>query len=270
MPPVEPFPEAITGVGPSGPSESPSPPGAAIVIVAAGRGTRAGAADKVFLPLAGRPILAHVLDAVSQTQCVQGVVLVMGEHTREAAERLAQTNAWPMSLSIVNGGARRQDSVTAGVAAVPAEATVVLIHDGARPLVEPALFDRCAAAAVDVGAAIAAVPVSDTLKRVESARVVGTVARESLWAAQTPQAFRRDLLVAALASPLAQSHTFTDEAGLFEALGLPVAVVQGSMRNLKVTHPDDLQLAAALLAGGNPSHDPSVRPAQDPIWSVGR
>ncbi len=239
----------IPARGPGSRAEEPlSPPRTSVVIVAAGRGQRFGASDKVFRPLAGRPILAHVLDAVSQTRCAEGIVVVIGEHTREAAEQLSLFGDWPIPWSIVTGGERRQDSVAAGVAAVRAETEVVIIHDGARPLAQPNLFDRCAVAASEVGAAIAAVPVGDTLKRVESDRVVGTVARESLWSAQTPQAFRRNVLIDALTSPLARSHTFTDEAGLFEALGLPVAVVRGSSTNLKVTHPEDLRLAAALLS----------------------
>lgn len=245
------------------------PPGASVVIVAAGSGQRFGAADKVFLPLDGRPILGHVLHAVCQARCARGIVVVVGEHTRDAAERLAQAGDWPLPLAIVTGGTRRQDSVATGVAAVPSEADVVLIHDGARPLVRPDLFDRCAAAAFEVGAAIAAVPVADTLKHVESDRVLATVARENLWAAQTPQGFRRALLVDALASSVARSHTFTDEASLFETLGLPVAVVQGSARNLKVTHPDDLHLAAALIAQNHQKTGHSVRAAGYPRHGAG-
>lgn len=233
-------------------------PRAAAVIVAAGRGQRFGAADKVFLPLGGRPLLAHVLDAVAAS-AIAGVVLVVGEHTRGRTEALLAGGGWRLPVAVVAGGERRQDSVAAGVAAVPSEAEVVVVHDGARPLADGALFDRCAAAAALTGAAIAAVPVSDTLKRAAPAepgevaagapwRVAATVPRDGLWAAQTPQAFRRDRLVAALAHPAAQAGTFTDEAALFEALGWPVALVPGSATNLKVTHPDDLLVAEALLA----------------------
>ncbi len=269
MLPIESGTRPIEGMEPHDGAEPFFPPGTFVVIVAAGTGRRFGAADKVLLPLAGRPILAHVLDTVCQTRCASGIVVVIGEHTRDAAESLAQSGDWPLPLAIVTGGTRRQDSVVKGVAAVPSEADVVLIHDGARPLVQPDLFDRCAAAAFEVGAAIVAVPVADTLKHIESGRVVGTVARENLWAAQTPQGFRRALLVDALASPIARSHTFTDEASLFETLGLPVAVVQGSSRNLKVTHPDDLHLAAALIAQNYQETDHSVRAAKHPRHGAG-
>ncbi len=270
MPVTDQMPQAVPTISFAGPAEPVSVPRTSVVIVAAGRGQRLGAPDKVFLPLAGRPILAHVLDAVSQTRCVREIIVVIGEHTREAARNLAQTGGWQIPLDIVTGGERRQDSVAAGVAAVGTEAEVVLVHDGARPLVEPGLIDRCAAGALETGAAIAAVPISDTLKRVASDRVVDTVARENLWAAQTPQAFRRDLLIDGLKSPLARSRTFTDEAALFEALGLPVAVVQGSPRNVKITHPDDLHLAAALLAQEQLRTDHSVRAIEHPQYGAKR
>jgi len=222
-------------------------PPAAVVIVAAGRGERFGAADKVFAPLRGRPLLAYALDAAEQS-AARDIVLVVGEHTRAAAAALVACGEWPKVRAVVTGGARRQDSVAAGVRAVAPDIAVVAVHDGARPLAKPALFDACLAAAAESGAAIAAIPVADTLKRVAGDEIVATVPRDGLWAAQTPQAFRRDLLVHALASPEAGNGTFTDEAALCEALGLSVRVVPGSRANLKVTRPDDLAIAAALLA----------------------
>lgn len=206
-------------------------------------------------------MLAHVLEAVSRARCVDSIVLVIGEHTRVAAEALVQTGHWPQPVTIVVGGERRQDSVAAGVEMVAPGADVIILHDAARPLADPDLFDRCGVAAASAGAAIAAVPVADTLKRVESDRVVGTVPRDAVWAAQTPQAFRRELLVEALRSPVARSTTFTDEAGLFEALGLNVVVVPGSARNLKVTQPGDVDLAEALLAQRCSGGDRLFRPA---------
>nr|MBA3416350.1 2-C-methyl-D-erythritol 2,4-cyclodiphosphate synthase [Chloroflexia bacterium] len=138
----------------------------------------------------------------------------------------------------------RQDSVVAGLAATPA-AEVVVVHDGARPLASAALFDACVAAARETGAAIAAVPVADTLKLVEAGRIVRTVDRAGVWAAQTPQAFRRALLLELFAR--AGERSVTDEAALCEALAIPVAVVEGSPANIKVTRPGDLAVAEALL-----------------------
>ncbi len=234
-------------------STGSSPAGYAVaVIVAAGRGRRLGAPDKVFLPLGGRPILAYALDAAERATAVRDVILVVGEHTRATADDLVLSGPYDKVLAIVTGGEQRQHSVAAGVAAVPADTEVVIVHDAARPLAPPALFDRCAAAALGTGAAIAAIPVADTLKRVAAGRVVGTVPRDGLWAAQTPQAFRRALLQDALDRLAATSDVmtppFTDEAALFEWLGLSVEVVVGAVTNLKVTRRDDLPVVEALVA----------------------
>jgi 2-C-methyl-D-erythritol 4-phosphate cytidylyltransferase len=152
-------------------------------------------------------------------------------------------------VTVVEGGARRQDSVLAGVVAARSlGASTVAVHDGARPLVSPALFDQTLDAAEHAGAAIAAVPIVDTVKRVRDAQVVETVPRDELWAAQTPQAFVIDRLLAAFAEADRRSLTVTDEAGLFEALGWPVVVVPGDPMNLKLTYPGDLALLESLAA----------------------
>jgi 2-C-methyl-D-erythritol 4-phosphate cytidylyltransferase / 2-C-methyl-D-erythritol 2,4-cyclodiphosphate synthase len=217
----------------------------AAVVVAGGRGERLGDPAKCLLSLAGRPMLAWSLDALEQAASVEHVVVVAGAHTRAAVEALVGGGAWPKVVAVVEGGERRQDSVAAGLAAVPA-AAAVLVHDAARPLAEPALFDRCAAATLATGAAVAAIPVADTLKRVADDRVTATVDRAGLWAAQTPQGFRQEVVERLL--PLMHgAETVTDEARLCESLGLPIAVVPGSPANLKVTLPDDVAVAAALL-----------------------
>jgi len=221
---------------------------AAVVIVAGGRGERLGMPAKVLVPLAGRPMLAYALDAAQAAAAVRDIVLVVGAHTRAGVVALLGTNVWTKVVAVVDGGERRQDSVAAGVATLSADVALVAIHDAARPLVEPALIEQCLAAAARTGAAIAAVPMTDTVKRVALDWVVATVPREDLWTAQTPQAFRRDVLVAAIAVGEAAGHEVTDEAGWCEALGVPVAIVTGSPTNLKVTRPADLTLAAALLA----------------------
>ena len=223
------------------PVDSPS---ATAIVVAAGRGARFGAPAKTLTPLAGRPLLAWSLDALEAATAVADVTVVAGPHTRADTEALLAAGGWSKARRVVVGGERRQDSVAAGLAAAP-PAEIVVVHDGARPLATASLFDACVAAARDAGAAIAAVPVADTLKRIEAGRIAHTVDRSGLWAAQTPQAFRRDLLVGLFAR--VGDRTVTDEAALCEALGVPVAVVEGSPANLKVTRPDDLAVAAALL-----------------------
>ena len=216
------------------------------IIVAAGWGRRYGAEHKVLLPLRGRPVLAWVLDAFAHAATVASLVIVAGPHTRSEVERLARDSTFP--VTVVVGGPRRQDSVASGVQAA-GHRPIVVVHDGARPLVEPVLIDETARCAARTGAAIAAAPVTDTLKRVDAAGIIReTIPRDALWAAQTPQAFRRERLLDLMASPGFLTATFTDEAALFEAAGEPVAVVPSPGANPKVTHPGDLALIEALLA----------------------
>jgi 2-C-methyl-D-erythritol 4-phosphate cytidylyltransferase len=221
---------------------------ATAIIVAGGKGERFGAPDKVFLPLGGRPLIAHILDVTEQSFAVQDVILVVGEHTRGTALDLIAESGWSKVQSVVAGGTRRQDSVAAGLAAISLATEIVAIHDGARPLVTPALFNACIEMAADTGAAIAAAPVTDTLKRVSGAKITGTVPREHLWAAQTPQAFRIDLLRRAIEFADAERLEVTDEASIFEAMGISVAIVPSTSANLKITHQDDLWIAEALFA----------------------
>ena len=225
---------------------TPLPPErVAAVVVAAGRGHRLGYPDKVLLPLAGRPMLAWSLAALEQASSIGSVVVVAGAHTREAVVALVREGEFAKVQSVVPGGERRQDSVAAGLAALLEGIEVVVIHDGARPLAEPDLFDRCARAAAETGAAIAATPVADTLKRVAEGAISGTVDRAGLWAAQTPQAFRLELLRRVMAT--CADETVTDEARLCERAGVPVTVVAASLANLKVTHAGDIAVAEAQL-----------------------
>jgi 2-C-methyl-D-erythritol 4-phosphate cytidylyltransferase/2-C-methyl-D-erythritol 2,4-cyclodiphosphate synthase len=237
----------------------PPPERVAAVVVAAGRGQRLGAPEKVLLPLAGRPMLTWSLDALEHAETIGGVVVVAGSHTVDAVSRLVRDEGFAKVQAIVAGGERRQDSVGAGLAALPEEIQIVIIHDGARPLAEPELFDRCAAAAAESGAAIAATPVADTLKQVAEGAIAGTVDRAGLWAAQTPQAFRLETLRRAIAA--SSGETVTDEARLCEVAGLPVSVVPASPANLKVTHAEDISVADALLRArhGSPPRVGSVR-----------
>jgi 2-C-methyl-D-erythritol 4-phosphate cytidylyltransferase/2-C-methyl-D-erythritol 2,4-cyclodiphosphate synthase len=222
------------------------------IVVAAGASTRMGGVDKLTEPVGGRPLLAWTLDAITSAPILRHVVVVT------ASERVAGLAAapWlPAGVTVVAGGARRQDSVAAGVAALGfgAPADVVLVHDGARPLVSRGLVERVAAAAAEHGAAIPVVPVAETLKRVQGGRIVGTVDRAALAAAQTPQGVRRDVLARAWElEPPDGPATWTDEAALLEACRIPVHVIPGESMNLKVTLPDDLaRVEAALMARGD-------------------
>jgi 2-C-methyl-D-erythritol 4-phosphate cytidylyltransferase/2-C-methyl-D-erythritol 2,4-cyclodiphosphate synthase len=218
---------------------------AAAIVVAAGRGERLGVPEKVLLPLAGRPMLAWSLRALEQAETAGAIVVVAGAHTLAAVHTLIAEEGFSRVRAVVAGGERRQDSVAAGLAALPQESEIVVIHDGARPLADADLFDRCVRAAMASGAAIAAIPVADTLKRVTEKTIVETIDRAGLWAAQTPQAFRLSILRRALA--MNSGADVTDEARLCEAAGFPVTVVPASLANLKVTHPEDVAVADALL-----------------------
>jgi 2-C-methyl-D-erythritol 4-phosphate cytidylyltransferase/2-C-methyl-D-erythritol 2,4-cyclodiphosphate synthase len=223
-----------------------------VVVVAAGASRRMGGLDKLRAPVGGFPLLAWTMRAIAAVPSVRAIVLVTAPDG--AAALAAEPWLPPAVTAVVAGGARRQDSVAAGVAALPAGEPhdVVLVHDGARPLVSADLAARVAAAAADHGAAIPVVPVAETLKRVEDGWIAATVDRTPLAAAQTPQGIRRDVLARAWElQPPAGPTTWTDEAALLEACRIPVHAVPGETTNLKVTLPDDLaRVEAALVAGG--------------------
>lgn len=218
----------------------------AAIIVAAGRSTRFGHGDKLFRELDGRPVIVHTIGHVHDAALVDEIVVVVGDHSLQHMRTIVRSNGWPKVRAVVPGGVRRQDSVAAGLAAVPGDAAVVLIHDGARPFAAPALFDAVVSAARRHGAAIAAVPVVDTLKRALDGLVLETVDREGLWAAQTPQAFAKARLSAAFAFAAVRGIEVTDEARLFELMGEPVALVTGSAGNIKITRAEDMALAESL------------------------
>jgi 2-C-methyl-D-erythritol 4-phosphate cytidylyltransferase len=222
------------------------------LVLAAGRGERFGhSLPKGFVPLAGRPLLFHSLAALAAVPEVGQLLPVL---PAEGFERYrAAVAALPDGgrlLPAVRGGRARQDSVRAGLAALPPGTELVLVHDAARPLVRPEAVRRAIAAAREAGAAILAAPVRDTLKRVVAGRVVETPPRAECWAAQTPQVFRVEILREALAKAEAEGVTGTDCSQLVEALGVEVRVVEGDPDNLKITDPADLALAELLLARG--------------------
>jgi 2-C-methyl-D-erythritol 4-phosphate cytidylyltransferase len=175
---------------------------------------------------------------------VEGLVLVAPADEMAAARQLA--SSCPKLLAVVEGGETRRDSVAAGLAAAPAGAEILLVHDAARPLLRPELVVRVVEAARGSGAALPALPLRDTVKRIEGERILETVPREPLVTVQTPQAFRADWLRRAHAE-VGREVPAPDDAALLEALGLPVVVVPGQGDNLKVTEARDLELAEILL-----------------------
>lgn len=221
---------------------------AAAIVPAAGRGTRLGLkTPKAFVDLGGEPLLARTIDAICASRRVAAVLPVLPRAQLRLFARLRERRGWERCLPAVAGGRERQDSVAAGLRALPDDVDLVVIHDGARPFVTAALIDRVLAAARRHGAAIAAVPAQDTVKRVTPDLFLdGTVDRRTLWLAQTPQAFQVGLLREAHARARAAGLDATDDAALVEALGHPVRVVPGSRANFKITTREDLALARAL------------------------
>jgi 2-C-methyl-D-erythritol 4-phosphate cytidylyltransferase len=221
----------------------------AALLVGAGRGERlARGAPKAFVPLAGRPLIAHALETllrVPEIDCV--VPIVPAECCADLAQRLGALVADPKCAAPVAGGAARQDSVRAGLEALAPGFDLVAVHDAARPLVRGADVTRVVQAAAASGAAILAVPVADTVKRVQRGAIVATPPRSELFAAQTPQVFRREWLREALAKAAAEGRQGTDCAELVEALGIAVQVVEGDPGNRKITHPADLEAAERAL-----------------------
>ena len=218
------------------------------ILVAAGRGVRMGAArPKAFLLLAGRPLLRHAAEAFEAAPEVEAIIAVApAEEQRAARDLLAGLRK---VTSVVAGGETRQDSVRAGMSALPAGFDgVVLVHDAARALVEPSLISAVVRAAAETGAAIPVLPLVDTIKRVRDGTVIETLDRSELAAAQTPQGVRRALLEEALGRAAGDGSTVTDEAMAVERLGHRVAAVVGSPRNVKITTPTDLRWAEQFLA----------------------
>lgn len=224
----------------------------AALVLAAGRGERLGSlVPKAFVPLAGTPLLLHTLAALARVPEIDRIVPVVAAADRARFEALRPALARiPKLAHMVTGGAERQDSMRAGLAALGADVTLVAVHDAARPFVRPRDVARVLEAARSVGAAVLAIPVTDTIKRVRAGRVIETPERSECWAAQTPQAFRIEILREALAKAVAAGLQGTDEAQLVERLGLPVAVVEGDPGNVKLTRPGDLAVAEARLARG--------------------
>ena len=247
----------------SRPPSAPQRPRVDAILLAGGRGERMGGVDKTLVPLQGRPLIAHALSTFVACDAVDGVVLVHGPANRDALAGLAAALGGGEILALVPGGARRQDSVEAGLAAVEAQApdpdgtALVAVHDGARPLVSAAIIAEGVRLAAAHGAAIAGTAVTDTIKQVDAQGVIAaTPDRTRLRAVQTPQVFRRALLRAAYAQARAAgpggvsggvSSDLTDDAMLVEATGHPVYVYEAGRTNLKITTPDDLLLAEALL-----------------------
>ena len=223
-----------------------------VVIVAGGGGTRAGGEElKQFRWVAGKPMLLHSVQAFMARPDVGMVVVVLPQrYAGDPPPWLFQCDVDRLLVSL--GGRTRSESVANGLDDLPDEAQIVLVHDAARPLVGAATIDRVIAAVREGRSAVAALPVLDTLKEVDAdGRIVRTVPRDALWRAQTPQGFPRRVIVDAHRRARTERVTATDDAALLERLGLPVHVVRGSERAMKVTEPGDFARVDLLFAGAD-------------------
>jgi 2-C-methyl-D-erythritol 4-phosphate cytidylyltransferase/2-C-methyl-D-erythritol 2,4-cyclodiphosphate synthase len=238
------------------------------IIAAGGRGRRFGGGEpKQLLSIGGRSILERSVDAFASHPAVDAIVVALPQELADDPPAYLRAAARP--VQVVRGGARRQDSVANAFAAVAAQSDVIVIHDAARPFASADLIARTIAAAAESGAAVAAVQSRDTVKRTGPASVVSgssrtvieTIPRETIYLAQTPQAFQRDVLRRALEIGARAGVDATDEAALVELAGLPVRLVDGEASNIKITTPEDLTLGEAIAAGQSSvtSRQPAVR-----------
>jgi len=223
----------------------PSAESLGVVVVAAGRSTRMGGTDKTFAEVHGVPLVVHTLRRLAGSEAVARIALVVADDSVARAETMVAEHHIEKVTAVCAGGERRQDSVYAGLLAL-GDCRWVAVHDGARPCITGDVLDRALSSARLWPAAVAAVPVKDTIKVVGANDVItGTPERSTLWAAQTPQVFNYRLLVQAHRSATAE---YTDDAAMVEALGHSVRIFEGSYENLKVTTPEDLAFVSHLLA----------------------
>ena len=219
------------------------------IVPAGGLGTRmGGTVPKQFLNLNGKPILYYTLKALQESGLISELILVVPK--KEYGNACDQWLGKPEIVTkVVVGGAKRQDSVYNGFCEVSREPEIVLVHDGVRPFLSHKMIRETINAAREYGAAITAIPVHDTIKRVDASGLVSqTVERENLWRVQTPQAFQYKILNEAFKKANSENFYGTDEGTLIEHLGAPIKVIEGSEKNIKITQPEDLELSETYIS----------------------
>ena len=216
------------------------------IIVAAGSSQRMQGTDKVFSLLLGKPVLAHSIQTFLSCEEIDCLVVVLQPERIDLGIDMVKKYGWELRVTIVAGGERRQDSVCNGLKAL-GDSSIVLIHDGARPCIETSLIMESIQAVQETGAATAAIPVSNTIKKTNASDIVTeTLDRSQLWSVQTPQVFHTDLLLAAHSTI---KQDVTDDAAMVELMGTKVKVFMGAHSNIKITHPTDLLIAQEFLKG---------------------
>ncbi|HBZ11265.1 MAG TPA: 2-C-methyl-D-erythritol 4-phosphate cytidylyltransferase [Bacillus bacterium] len=218
-----------------------------VIIPAAGSGKRMGAGrNKLFIEVTGKPVILHTLDVFASDLYCKKIILAVQPNDENHFKDILAGHPGNGKIDFVYGGHERQHSVYNGLKAASGE--IILVHDGARPFIRQHTISRLVQSAHDNGAAIAAVPVKDTIKRADQNQVVETVDRLGLWQIQTPQAFRLPILIRAHEQAIEQDYLGTDEASLVEKIGLPVMIIESDYDNIKLTTPEDLYFAEAILA----------------------
>jgi len=219
------------------------------IIPAAGAGLRMGGeTPKQFLSLDGVPVFIHTLRKFIEAESVNEIILGLRPEDMERASVEVDRERFSTLVRVVEGGASRQETVARGLSQAPEGTKIVLVHDAVRPFIGLELIQRVVEAAGKYGAAILAIPSVDTVKQVERQTILGTIPRERIVLAQTPQAFRYEIIKEAFERATADGFIGTDEASLVERLGHDVTVIMGSDRNIKITKPSDLPLARLYIA----------------------
>lgn len=218
------------------------------IIPSAGMGRRMGSRKKNYMDLLDRPVLAHTLAAFENAASIDSVIVVVPHADEQfCREEIVAKYGFRKVAAVVAGGAERQDSVKNGIRAAGKDFGLIAVHDGARPLVTPDIIDRTVEAALEHGAAIAAVAVKDTVKESSGGFVRRTVPREDLLSVQTPQVFARETLEASFKKAAQEGFMGTDESSLAERAGFAVRVVEGSYENIKITTPEDMAFAECIM-----------------------
>ncbi len=221
-----------------------SKPKIGAIILAAGESQRTGSIDKISFNILGKPLLAWATDTCQHCQLIEQIIIVVNDKNKALGQRLTEERKWSKAI-LCPGGMRRQDSVIRGLYHLKGY-DWILIHDGARPFLTAKLIEDGLEAARETGAAIAAIPVTDTIKIIDEKKLVkGTPFRDTLWAAQTPQVFRGDIIIRAYEKI---GSEITDDATAVELLGNSVKLYMGDHNNIKITTPQDLALAEVIAA----------------------
>ncbi|MFT9494128.1 2-C-methyl-D-erythritol 4-phosphate cytidylyltransferase [Anaerosolibacter sp.] len=221
-----------------------------VIILAAGQGKRMNASsNKQYLILKDRPILAHTISAFEKCPMINQIILVVHEDEQELCKKnILEKYKYTKIKHLVKGGKERQESVYNGLKAIDEKTNIVLIHDGARPLITEQVIVRCIHGAIEYGAVSAGVPIKETIKIMGKDRFVSyTPKREDVWVTQTPQTFQKDTILKAHEFAIAQEIIGTDDAMLVEHMGMKIKMVEGDYENIKITTPEDLIAAEAIL-----------------------